>query len=105
MSSETLDITSGKPQGSLLCPLMFFVFINDHPDVLQFSFPYIFADDLKLLSINKGYDHIQADLGAISNWITANKMGLAMKKCTTIYFKGSKLFLYFQKKVLNSNDV
>ena len=67
MSSETLDVTSGKPPGSFLCPLMFFVFINDLPDVQQFSFPYIFADDLKLLSINKGYDHIQADLDAIRN--------------------------------------
>ena len=51
--SETPDVTSRVPQGSLLGPLRFCIFINDLPDALSFSYPYIFADDLKLLSINK----------------------------------------------------
>ena len=51
-SSETLEITSGVPQGSLIEPLFFCIFINDLPEVLEFSDPYIFADDLKLLAVN-----------------------------------------------------
>ena len=51
-SSETLEITSGVPQGSLIEPLFFRIFINDLPEVLKFSDPYIFADDLKLLAVN-----------------------------------------------------
>ena len=46
-SSETLEITSGVPQGSLIGPLFFCNFINDLPEVLKFSDPYIFADNLK----------------------------------------------------------
>ena len=45
-SSQFLEITSGVPQGSLLGPLLFCVLINDLPDVLRFSDPYLFADDL-----------------------------------------------------------
>ena len=74
-------------------------------DVLRFSYPYIFADDVKLLSINRGHDQIQADLVAISNWVTENKMVLAMDKCTTMSFGASKQNFYLQNKVLNSSDV
>ena len=41
--------------------------------------------DLKPLSINRGLDQNQADLDAISNWVTENKMGLAMDKCSKIF--------------------
>ena len=43
-------VTSGVPQGSLLGPLLFCIFINDLPNCVVFSEPYLYADDLKLLS-------------------------------------------------------
>ena len=55
--------------------------------------------------INKGHDQIQADLDAISNWVFENKMGLAMEKCTAIYFRGANQIFYLQNEVLNSSDV
>ena len=61
-TSTVLEITSGVPQGSLLGPLLFCVFINDLPEVLRFSDPSIFADDLKILSVGQKQGEIQLNL-------------------------------------------
>ena len=67
-TSTVLEITSGVPQGSLLGPLPFCVFINDLPEVLRFSDPSIFADDLKILSVGRKQDEIHFDLKKIEDW-------------------------------------
>ena len=68
-SSETLEITSGVPQGSLIGPLLFCTFINDLPELLKFSDPYKYADDLKLLAVNLVTKDIQQDLKSVENWL------------------------------------
>ena len=83
-SSATLNVTSGVPQGSLLGPLLFCIFINDLPDLLKFSKPFIFADDLKLLFTGKANWQIQEDLNSIHLWVKTNKMDLAIEKCAAL---------------------
>ena len=66
-----LPVKSGVPQGSILGPILFLVYINDLPDCIQNSKCFLFADDTKLLkSFRDTRDEIlmQDDLNALSLW-------------------------------------
>ena len=57
--SNWMPVTSGVPQGSVLGPILFLIFINDMPEVIQ-SLVKLFADDSKLLSVVKSqHDKLQ----------------------------------------------
>ena len=48
--SNWQEVISGIPQGSVIGPLLFVIFINDLPDVIKDSHIFLFADDMKLFN-------------------------------------------------------
>ena len=76
-TSEWRDIISGVPQGSVLGPLPFLIYINDLPDGLT-SLRKIFANDTSLFSkvhdIDKSANELNGDLEKISQWAYQWKM-------------------------------
>ena len=84
-------ISHGVPQGSVLGPLLFIIFINDLHLAVQHSKVRHFADDTNLLYSNKSLKKINKcinhDLALINNWLRANKICLNTSKTEIIIFR------------------
>ena len=67
--SNSSDVTSGLPQGSVLGPILFLLYINDMSDSIR-SAVLFFADDTKLFSrLNNSMQHpLQNDLDELADW-------------------------------------
>ena len=83
--SSELPVISGVPQGSILGPLLFLIYINDLPSCIQYSTPYLFADDSKLIyAISKfNTNHLQSDINSINQWCNTWKLVINPSKCAT----------------------
>ena len=81
--SEYLPINSG-PQGSVLGPLLFLIFINDLPVVLETAIAYLFADDTKINNTDPAL--LPNDLLRLHQWSLENKMQFNFSKKSLIWF-------------------
>ena len=88
--SDSAKITSGVPQGSVLGPLLFLIFINDLPKTVRTSSSYLFADDSKLHSVLTTSD-MQHDINGFLYWSGENLMRFNIDKCNVISFKNREL--------------
>ena len=82
--SSAANISSGVPQGSVLRPLLFIIYINDLPLAVGLSSVMLYADDTVIFSAASSIDQLQLnlslDLNVVSNWLTANGLFLNLKK-------------------------
>ena len=84
VTSDLLPISCGVPQGTILGPLLFLMYINDLPNCLKYSTATLYADDTTLtvpasdmLDIENA---MNTDLKLVSLWLKANKLSLNVLK-------------------------
>ena len=89
--SEWAPVLSGIPQGSILGPILFSLFVNDLPENIK-SLVSLFADDTKLhvpLASDISAPQLQEDLWTLEAWSTRMQMRFHPKKCKVMHL-GSK---------------
>ena len=91
VSSQRLPITCGVPQGSILGPLLFLLYINDMHFATENSKVYHFADDTNLLYSCKSFKilrkRVNKDLQCLYEWLCANRLSLNTGKTEFIVYR------------------
>ncbi len=91
-TSDSIPVTSGVPQGSVLGPILFLVYINDLPERIQ-SQVRLFADDTAVyltIDSNKDGQTLQNDLDTLQLWENKWDMHFNPSKCLVLHISRSR---------------
>ena len=87
--SEPTGVTCGVPQGSIIGPLLFLLYVNDMASAVRCKL-LLYADDSALIASGKNVADIESTLSSeleyVSNWLIDNKLSLHLGKTQSILF-------------------
>jgi hypothetical protein len=94
--SRSAELKAGVPQGSILGPVLFILFINDLPEAIN-NMPLLFADDLSVIGTIASSNHrealwksLQEDIDSLLEWADENQMQFAPHKTQALLISRKK---------------
>jgi len=94
VQSFPISVSSGVPQGTVLGPLMFLIYINDLPDCIKHSTVRLFTDDCiiyKDILSSRDTHLLQMDINAITKWADTWLTKFNVSKCCCTQFTEAKI--------------
>ena len=114
VTSDLMNINYGVPQGSVLGPLLFLLYINDLPNVSQILNFYLFADDTNIYYESKSLADIEKtlnrELDKLYLWLNVNRLSLNIDKTNFIVFHPynkptkKRITIKINKKAINEKN-
>ena len=99
--SQNRFLSCGIPQGTILGPLLFILYINDLPNCLSYTQPRMYADDTNLSFASDSIDVIEHnmnhDLANVKEWLIANKLTLNKSKSEFMLISSRQRLRTFEK--------
>lgn len=105
-TSRAMHISSGVPQGSILGPLLFNIFVNDISSCFIHSKILLYADDMKIMYPVNSFEstlHLQEDLHRFETYCDNNKLNLNVSKCYVCTYTRKPNPFIFDYKLRNLN--
>ena len=114
ISSDIASITCGVPQGSVLGPLLFLIYINDLPNVSNKLSFFLFADDTNIYYESNNLQELEKtvnkELKLLSLWLNLNRLALNVSKTNFVIFRSTKkpmnhnVILIMNRKAIAQKD-
>jgi hypothetical protein len=114
--SKWVEVKQGVPQGSILGPLLFLIYVNDLPlQITLNSKTVLFADDTTNIISSSNLNELKAalcqSLHDLHLWFSANLLSLNINKTGVLYFKNNKsadnslIIKYMNNTITNGSSV